>query len=301
MEHVFPEIPTADMIAAMTPEEKEAARVQLETLMQTNAQTYIDAEAQRVEAQAKCDAAYDAFKAANKILFDDLLTVKVKAQDAHDFLQDAAVARRQLTGDVTWKAFQAAKTWKPEYDHHAMFLWALFDAPGEVRQKLLKLDTKAADSLITSRIDERGIPKQYEGCSAFPALARPVYTGKVLSKELDAFIPPRPAPEAEPAKLIEPVGGVFSIQITDPIRILTQDEVRQAIADPMPPLMEDMGGLAMMAAKRTDETPTPVDPIPAVMIDDDEEAYLGASTLAKLRTAAMEADDNAADSDKVPF
>lgn len=294
MEIKFSEIPTTEAIAAMSPEEKQTAVAALEEATLDKAIVYRITEMNRVRMQKLFDDAYAEFQEQHRVLIDNLNDNKTHAASEREFLQQAAVAHHQLTGDKTWKAFQAAESWKPMYDPKAMLDWALYEAPGMIREKLVSLNTKAADALVLESVNGNGVPKPATEylMAIMPAIAYRTYTGKILSKELEGLVADKPSPEAAPEKLVEPVGSA-----SDYITLLTQDEVGKAVTNEsfVPPALQ------RALAQWVDETSTPRDPIPAVVVDEDEEAYLGASTLAKLRTAAMEADDNAADTSKVPF
>lgn len=261
MEIKFSEIPTAEAIAAMTAEEKQAAIESLEAATLDKATVYKITEMNRVRMQERFDKFYEEFQEQHKALIHNLNDAKIHAASEHEFLQQAAVARRLLTGDKTWKAFQAAEVLKPQYDPMGMLVWALNDAPGDVRYELIQLNTKAADKLILDRADENGVPKVYEGSRPLPALVMKTYTGKVLTKELQALLINPPTPET---KLVEPVGEPISIQVAQPniTYLLTKDEVASQVAgdDPLDAIEKDL--------IRLSETPTPVDPIPAVEIDE---------------------------------
>ncbi len=272
MEYVIPKVPTADEIAAMTDEQKQTIQAELERVMLLEADRYKKWEADRVERQAQFDAAYSAWKEANQSLFDDVDEAKLEAQLAKDFMQSAAVARRLLTGDKTWKAFQAAESWKPEYDQQAIYEWALRYAPGMIRDRILSLNIKEVDKLVLERINEAGMTTAFEATPAMPAIAKRIYTGKVLMKELAAL----PVSESKPieikmmaegqSSIIKPIGPQVTINVTDPIRLLTQDEVRKdQVTSELDILLKPTENALVKLA----ETPTPVDPIPAVVTDDE--------------------------------
>jgi hypothetical protein len=257
MEYVIPVIPTAGQIEEMTPDEKAAKQAELEAVMLREAQSYQEWEKKRIERQAAFDTAYSAWKEQNQALFENLDEAKNEARLSHNFLQEAAVARRLLTGDRTWKAFQAAELREARFDDAAMLAWVLNEAPGSLRSRLVTLKVKEVASLLISRADEFGVPKEYEGAAPIPALVVKTYTGKVLAKELSALIEP------VPVKMIEAVGEPVTIHVPDPIRLLTQDAVMKA-ADGLDTLLE----ATERDLQRIAATPVP-EPIPATYKGDD--------------------------------
>ncbi len=269
MDIKFSKIPTADEIAEMKnePEVWKTYPAVLEGEMLTTAEAYQTWETKRVELQAKFDAAYAKFQEENQSLIDGLTEAKTEASVNREFLQQAAVARRLLTGDKTWKAFQAAEVWKPVYDAGDMYNWVLHEAPGDVRRNLLDLNPKTLNTLLLERGNEQGVIELYEGCEAMPAFLIKAYTGKVMAKELEALVADKPS-ETIPVKIIEPVGEPFTIRVVDSIRLLTQDEVKKTLAGDIPSAFDELLAPSETALKRLSETPTPIDPIPAVVVEE---------------------------------
>lgn len=270
MEIKFSKVPTAEEIAEMKnePEVWRTYPAVLEGNMIETAQVYQTWENKRVQFQAEFDEAYAKFQEANKTLIENLTEAKTEAFVAREFLQQAAIAHRHITGDKTWKAFQAAESWKPLYNEKDMLDWALYDAPRAVREQLIMLNTKAVEKFILDQLNERGVPRPapvYE-VAIIPAIGQRIYTGKVLTKELEALVADKPSSEPTPAKLIDPIGETVTIQVVDPIRFLTQDELRPARPSPLDDLLTPTEKQLI----RLSETPTPVDPIPAVALENDD-------------------------------
>lgn len=208
-------LPALDALADLSDDAREALRSRLDAEMRQAALQY---RATQIAAEAAVQQKADALKEwerENAALIENELTFKAQEEAEKAALHNAVILWRQLTGEATHHACQAAEVWKPEYDAEALKLWALDHAPRTVRLLLLRLDATAANSLVLNRRDEWGVPRPYEGCDPLPALARKSYQGRVLKKELDALIaaPPYTPPAAAAV-------------------LLTQDFVAEQTAEP---------------------------------------------------------------------
>lgn len=157
---------------------------EIDALLLEKGVAYREAEEAAKTAKNALDAAKRAWEEANKALIDAALNATTKADALKTELQQAATQRTALTGEKTWKAFQTAETVKPVYDAKALLSWALTQAPGQIRDKLVSLNTTAANALLLERRADDGTFRPFEGAPV-PAVAYEiVLVGKIISKEL---------------------------------------------------------------------------------------------------------------------